>query len=192
MRSLKYILGITLIVFTTTLLLWPYIKTDFIPEIMNVLMYFRSLHENNPGVSYLAFALVFSMIIMFSLPLDSAFMIIAGFTYSFWEGAVLVTICRFMMAVGMFHMGRRMIKNSVLNDTPKLIKKFEKHPYLGVFILRLAPLPESFVNYGMSTTSIKVPHYALASIIGIIPLSIICAWMGSQLGSINEIINIIA
>ncbi len=165
---------------------------DFdIAQMADSLHGFKSLCHSNPTLSYAVFSATLCAILFFGVPLASALMLLAGVLYSFWEAAALVTACRVGVAVSAFSISNKYLapKYTGSSHKSKFIKNIETHPNISLLLMRLAPLPDSMVNYSMSAVPVKTRSYALISFIGMIPATLMLIIAGEKLGSLSNFIN---
>ena len=59
-----------------------------------------------------------------------------------------------------------------------------------VFVMRLSPvLPFNLLNYLLSVTAVKLPHYVLASFIGMAPGTVFYVYIGATAASLANLSN---
>lgn len=182
---------LVLVIVTTFLIgmiLMPFIL-DSPEHIKSLLTHFKQFCHNHPSASYLLYGTTFAAILFLGLPFATAAMLLAGITYKFWEAALLIAICRILVAIIVFAIARSLFYVPKNPEKPRIVKKFEKHPAIGLLLMRMAPLPDNAVNYAMGTSSIKGTNYVLISLLTMIPSALIWVSVGNALGSINELVK---
>lgn len=174
--------------------LWPLAEAHM-GHVKQALIQFKSYCRANPWTSYTLYTGLLSAILLTGLPFASIVMLLAGVLYGFWEAAALVTICRLMAAFLSFIIVRHWLYETPplrrREHLPYFLQLFERHPNIGLLLVRLAPLPDSMVNYTVAASPITHRNYLLVSLLGMIPVSIAIVWIGQELGSISRFIRYI-
>ncbi len=171
---------------------WPFLKPH-ISELKDQLNLFTLYCHQHALISYSIYALTLCVILLCGVPVATAVMLLAGVTYQFWEAAALITLCRLTAAALAFGLARSFLnvgKPAGANSS-SLLRKLEQHPNIGLFLARLAPLPDSLVNYTVAASPIGQRDYVLVSLAGMIPFTLCCAWFGHQLGNVSALMNLI-
>jgi uncharacterized membrane protein YdjX (TVP38/TMEM64 family) len=175
------------------IVLAPFVP-HYIIHIKSFLISFKHFCQIHPTMSYALYSIVFGVILFLGLPLTISSMLLAGITYKFWEATLLITMCRMLVAISAFIIARHMFEDTHKQKRkhkikPKFIKKFNEHPTIGLFLMRLSPLPDNAVNYAMGSSSIRGKDYIIVSMITIIPFSILWVSVGNALGSVSGLIR---
>jgi len=143
----------------------------------------------------LAFALaqvLFALLLIPSWPLRVG----AGFIYGPAWGFAVAGASSFAGAMLAFLAGRRLLRE-------RIARRFAREPRLAaldeligadgpwiVFLLRVSPLfPNEVVNYGLGATRVRTRDYALASLVGMLPLTAAYTWAGSLLTAVSDVAN---
>lgn len=72
-------------------------------------------------------------------------------------------------------------------------KEVTKQPFLFVFTLRLVPIiPYYFINMGLAMTSIRIPPFALATGLGMIPIHLLYSHAGLKLAQMSSARDILS
>lgn len=160
-------------------------------ELAYNLYYFKALCNESPTLSYAIFSVSLCAVLFTGLPVASALMLLAGVVYSFWEAATLITICRLGVAVSAFSISKGYFaaKQTAYETKAGFLRKVEEHPYISLLLMRLAPLPDSMINYSMSAVPVKTRNYALVSFVGMIPATMLIVMAGAQIGNISSFIS---
>jgi uncharacterized membrane protein YdjX (TVP38/TMEM64 family) len=160
-------------------------------SLANNLYHFKSLCHENPVLGYTIYSAALCVVLFSGIPIASALMLLAGIIYSFWEAAALITACRLGVAVSAFSLSKGYfnIEGRTYSSKPKFLKRIESHPYITLLLMRLAPVPDSMINYSMSAVPVKTRDYALISFIGMIPATFIIVLMGEEVGSLSNFIG---
>ncbi|WP_346936902.1 TVP38/TMEM64 family protein [Clostridium sp.] len=114
----------------------------------------------------------------------------AGLLFGFLPGTLYTLIGAVLNSAIMFLMAKVLAKDAVTNllqrKLPKNWSSFlfdldEKRGFGIIFILRLIPaMPYNLINYGAGLTSIKFSSYMLATILGILPGTLVFLNIGNQ------------
>lgn len=114
----------------------------------------------------------------------------AGLLFGFLPGTVYTLIGAVLNSAIMFLMAKVLAKDAVTNllqrKLPENWSSFlfdldEKRGFGIIFILRLIPaMPYNLINYGAGLTSIKFNNYMLATILGILPGTLVFLNIGNQ------------
>lgn len=118
----------------------------------------------------------------------------SGFLYGPLWGAVIAIGCGVAGALIAFSLGRRIGHTWAM-------RRIRRHPRMAAlervvdragtkvaFLVRLAPfLPFGIVNYGFGVTAIPFRDYALGTGLGLIPGSILNAYLGSRITVVSRV-----
>ncbi len=190
----RYTKPLGLIIILTVIACW------FLPDITahagtvkTQLIHFKKYCLANTWTGYLLYVSILSTILLAGLPVATVAMLLAGVIYGFWEVATLVTLCRLLAAILTFLIARQLIGRPSTRPfrTPYLIRKFEHHPKIALMLVRLMPIPDSVVNYTIAASTISHRDYVVLSLIGMIPFTLLCVWMGQELGTISSFVRYI-
>jgi len=120
----------------------------------------------------------------------------AGLLFGFLPGTIYTLIGAVLNSAIMFLMAKVLAKDAVTNllqrKLPENWSSFlfdldEKRGFGIIFILRLIPaMPYNLINYGAGLTSIKFSSYMLATILGILPGTLVFLNIGNQALNIHK------
>jgi len=117
-----------------------------------------------------------------------------GYLFGFWIGSVVAVSGVTLGAVAAFFLGRfafRSWTESLVNSRPlftALDKAIEKEGFKLIFLTRLSPvLPFPLLNYAFGATRVSFLRYFLSTILGVLPLTVAYAWIGTELRGLAEI-----
>jgi uncharacterized membrane protein YdjX (TVP38/TMEM64 family) len=101
---------------------------------------------------------------------------------------------RFVTAMITFLLARRVFfqKDDCKPPQPlqlRILRLVESHPNLSVLLVRLAPIPDTIANYSLAAAPVRESHYAVMTLIGMIPFTLLCVSIGQQLGSISHLLR---
>jgi uncharacterized membrane protein YdjX (TVP38/TMEM64 family) len=118
----------------------------------------------------------------------------AGFVYGGAWGFGLGLSSSLAGAILAFLASRLVLRDRVVRriaSEPRLMALDEAIAANGlwtVFLLRLSPVfPNELVNYALGATRIGLRDYALASLVGMLPLTASYAWLGSLLTAVGDL-----
>ncbi|HEX7624723.1 MAG TPA: VTT domain-containing protein, partial [Anaeromyxobacteraceae bacterium] len=145
------------------------------------------------GVAVFVLAQVLSALLLIpSWPLRVG----AGFVYGAALGFAIAVPASFAATTAAFFLGRRVLRGRVavrvardpwLADIDDAIA--EGGPWI-VLLLRLSPLfPNELVNYALGATRVRFREYALASMLGMLPLTATYTWLGSLPTALDDLTN---
>lgn len=120
----------------------------------------------------------------------------AGLLFGFLPGTIYTLIGAVLNSAIMFLMAKILAKDAVTNllqrKLPENWSSFlfnldEKKGFGIIFILRLIPaMPYNLINYGAGLTPIKFSSYMLATILGILPGTLVFLNIGNQALNIHK------
>ncbi|TYS67464.1 TVP38/TMEM64 family protein [Sutcliffiella horikoshii] len=125
-----------------------------------------------------------------SLAAGLAFGAIGGTIYTI-IGATLGAIVSFLVAK---KFGKRIIKNQTSNvRVQKIQSQMEENGFFYVLLLRLIPLFNfDLISYLAGLSKVKLSHFILATVIGIIPGTFAYNFLGSSFVGDNKLVIILA
>lgn len=190
MRRYYKPLAIMLIVLVVGYTLWP-LFLEHASVVKTYLIQYKKFCQANPWVGYAIYAAILSTILLAGLPVATVAMLFAGVVYGFWEAITLVTICRLAAATVSLVLVRQLLHEPPrpARRQPYFLRKFEHHPKVGLFLARLAPIPDSVVNYTLAAAPMRQRDFVVVSLLGMIPFTLLCVWMGQQLGTVSSFVR---
>ena len=151
--------------------------------------------ENNKQTAWLVFAIAYIAAIVLLLP-ASVFSLAAGYLFGVLQGWILVVITATIGATLSLVIGRSLLRDWVLKrardmaNFSKLDEAVSKKGFLIVLLTRLSPVfPFSLINYVYGVTKISVKDYTLATLIGIIPGSLLYIYIGSTMKNLQDVLS---
>ncbi|TNF30966.1 MAG: TVP38/TMEM64 family protein [Deltaproteobacteria bacterium] len=137
------------------------------------------------------YALVYVVAIVFAVP-GSILTMGAGFAWGPLWGFLLVSPVSVVGATLAFLLGRTAFRARVerrVAESPRLQavdRAVEEQGGMLVFLLRLSPvMPFNFLNYAVGLTRIRTSRFALASWLGMMPGTLLYAYLGSTLPALG-------
>jgi uncharacterized membrane protein YdjX (TVP38/TMEM64 family) len=118
----------------------------------------------------------------------------AGFAYGPVYGTLLVMVASNLGALGAFLLGRTALRERVarrLEGQPRFTAvdtAVAEQGFRVVFLLRLSPLfPFNLLNYALGLTRVRLRDYVLASLLGMIPGTVLYVYLGSLVTSVAQL-----
>jgi uncharacterized membrane protein YdjX (TVP38/TMEM64 family) len=118
----------------------------------------------------------------------------AGALFGVWKGFLAMAIGAYLGACGAFLLGRTLARDWVEKKVSEnarfsaIEKAIGKQGFKIVLLLRLCPLfPFNLLNYSLGLTPVRFSHYAIASLIGMIPAGLMYVYIGAVAGSLAAI-----
>ncbi len=136
----------------------------------------------------LVYILMFTVLPIFFFPVP-VLALAGGIAFGLIDGTIYTLIGAGMNCMIMFllarYTARDYIKNLVernLGETGKnILNSSERRGFFYIFLLRLIPLvPYNIINYGAGLTNMKFRDYMLASVLGIIPGTVVFLNLGDK------------
>ena len=141
--------------------------------------------RGDPALGVAAFVLACTVSAIFLIP-SWPLRVGAGFVYGAAWGFAIAVPAGFVATTAAFVIGRRLLRGRIaarLAGEPQLAAIDDAIAASGlwvVLLLRLSPLfPNEVVNYALGATRVRFREYALASLLGMLPLTAAYAWLGS-------------
>lgn len=131
------------------------------------------------------FVMVYAAATAVALP-GSLLTIAGGAVFGFWFGAVLNTVGANIGANAAFGLARSLGRDGIERIAGARLQGLDhataQHGFLGLLVLRLIPLvPFNALNFGSGLTALRWRHYALATVIGILPGTLVYTFFADAL-----------
>jgi|AntRauTorcE11897_2_1112592.scaffolds.fasta_scaffold00246_4 uncharacterized membrane protein YdjX (TVP38/TMEM64 family) len=128
---------------------------------------------------------------MISLPIATVLTLTGGLIFGWRLGSLLILLSATVGAVGAFLIARYTLSRYVSSRFPKFMEKVNRgvdnDGWVYLLAARLSALVPFFVlNLVSGLTSISLRDYTLATMLGIIPGTVVYAYAGQQLGEIAD------
>ena len=166
-----------------------YLSLEFMQSQLGKINEYR---EANPLTSVLLFAAVYITATAASIPGALVLTLLGGAIFGFWLGSLVVVISATIGATIAFLLARYLFDDFVqqkFGDKLKPIRdNFRKEGAMYLFSMRLVPVfPFFAINLLMGLTSIKTSTYAIASLIGMAPGTMVFINAGTQLAKLESL-----
>jgi len=147
--------------------------------------------ENNFLVAFLGFIALYALLVGISFPGAGFLSIFGGFLFGTLTGTFGIVIGATIGACIIFWVARNAIGGNLAERMGPYMKKFEeglnKNEMSYLFILRLVPIfPFFVVNVVPALFNVKFRNYAISTLLGIIPGSLVYASIGDGASAIFE------
>jgi uncharacterized membrane protein YdjX (TVP38/TMEM64 family) len=151
---------------------------------------YQDLFERSPFITAMVFFFVFLVGTSFSLPVTAALGVASGIVFGtvigFLISLVAVTMGGAASLLSSRFLFHDLVQRRFAAQVTVVNKGLEKEGALYVFGLRMVPVvPFAVLNLLMGLTSMRVSVFMLVTFCGMIPVMLILAYTGSQLGDIE-------
>jgi uncharacterized membrane protein YdjX (TVP38/TMEM64 family) len=131
----------------------------------------------------LVFVLVYAVVVLLPVP-KSVLSAAAGLAFGLPLGIALVLTAATTGAIGAFLLARMLGRDAVGRLThghlDRLDARLERHGLLAALMVRLVPvMPFTPLNYACGVTAMRLPHYAIGTVLGLIPGTSLLVALGS-------------
>ena len=152
---------------------------------------YQDLYIRSPLATSAIFFLIFFVGTTCSLPITGAMIVISGIVFGHLTG-FLISIFASTLGGTLALLSVRILFKDVIQrrfstQIDVINKGIEKEGALYVFGLRMVPvIPFWLLNLLVGLTSMRVPVFMLATFLGMIPVTLILSYAGSQLGQVES------
>ena len=162
---------------------------------------FEALRENrvwltdfvaaNGVVAAGAYVLIYAAVVAMSLPGSAVLTITGGFLFGTLVGALLVVLAATTGATLLFLIARTALGDPLRARAGPFLRRtaagFQENAFSYLLVLRLIPLfPFFIVNLVPAFLGVRLRTYVLATLVGIVPGSLVYASVGAGLGSVLD------
>ncbi|MGC8475576.1 MAG: TVP38/TMEM64 family protein [Acetobacteraceae bacterium] len=149
----------------------------------------RALVAAHPLAAPILFVLLYALIVTFSIPESALATVTAGLLFGAPLGGALAVAGASLGAVALFAIARTALAGFMARRAQGLLSRIrpglERDGFRYLLALRLLPIvPFWLVNLGAALCGMRLFPYALATLIGIIPVTMVFAWIGAGLGDV--------
>ena len=153
---------------------------------------FVNLYYLKSSLIYILFFIISSIL---CLPIIAVITLAGGFLFDTLHAVIYINIAATIGAIIMFLIARYSLKDWVQNKFKDKIsifnKNLDKDSFYYLVIVRFVPgIPFFLVNFLAGLTKIKLSTFIMTTSIGILPVSIIYAFAGKQIETINNLKDI--
>ncbi|MGB5707281.1 MAG: TVP38/TMEM64 family protein [Arenicellales bacterium] len=166
-----------------------YLSLAFMQSQLDTISAYR---EANPLQSVLIYAAIYIVATAASIPGALVLTLVGGAIFGFYLGSLVVVISATIGATIAFLLARYLfddlVKNKMGDRLARIRDNFRKEGALYLFSMRLVPVfPFFAINLLMGLTSIKTSTYAIASLIGMTPGTMVFVNAGTQLAKLESL-----
>lgn len=135
-----------------------------------------------------AFLLAYAIMVAFSLPVAMVATPVGGFLFGTWAGALLSVIGATLGSIAVFlaarYAFRDLFRARAGATLTRLEEGFRHNDFSYLLFLRLVPVfPFWLINIVPALLGMRLQRYTLATMLGIVPASIIYSGLGAGLGA---------
>lgn len=137
----------------------------------------------------LTFVLAYAFMVAFSLPVAVVATPVGGFLFGTWTGACLSVVAATLGSIAVFlaarYAFRDLFRARAGATLARLEEGFRHNDFSYLLFLRLVPVfPFWLINIVPALLGMQLKRYALATLLGIVPASIVYASVGAGLGAV--------
>ena len=149
----------------------------------------RALVAAHPLAAPAGFVALYALIVAFSIPEAALATVTAGLLFGPWWGGGLAVLGATVGAVLLFLVARTALAGFMARRAQRLLGRIrpglERDGFSYLLALRLLPIvPFWLVNLGAALCGMRLFPYAAATLIGIIPTTLVFAWIGAGVGEV--------
>lgn len=152
---------------------------------------YQDLFDRSPLITAAIFFMIFSVGTACSLPITGAMIVISGIVFGHLTGFLISIFAATLGGTLSFFSARILFKDFIQRRFSTHIevinKGIEKEGALYVFGLRMVPVvPFWLLNLLVGLTSMRALIFMLATLFGMVPVTLILTYAGSQLGQVES------
>ena len=142
-------------------------------------------------ISVILFVLLYSIIVTFGIPVSPALAVIGGFLFGAYEGAIYALLASLIGATAAFTGARYLMGHFLQSRYREQLKKYnhevEQYGPWYIIILNFFPVTPFFItNTAAGLSTMPLWKFILATLIGILPSTLIYTCAGRKLGIISK------
>jgi len=143
------------------------------------------------ALAVVAYSLGYAVMVAFSIPGAALATILGGYLFGLWLGAAAAVIGATLGAVAVFLAARTalgaLLKAKAGSAVGRMEAGFRRNAFNYLLVLRLVPVfPFWLVNLVAAFSGVGPSTFALATLIGIVPGSLVFASVGNGLGALLD------
>ncbi|MDE2581716.1 MAG: TVP38/TMEM64 family protein [Rhodospirillales bacterium] len=149
----------------------------------------RALVAAHPLAAPATYVAIYAVIVAFSIPEAALVTVTAGLLFGPWVGGGLAVLGATLGAVVLFLVARTALAGFTARRAQALLGRIrpglERDGFSYLLALRLLPIvPFWLVNLGAALCGMRLFPYAAATLIGIIPVTLVFSWIGAGVGDV--------
>lgn len=146
---------------------------------------------DRPVAAVLLYVLVYVAVVAFSLPGATVMTLAGGFLFGTWPGAAAAVVGATLGASALFLAARHALAETLARRAGPFLARVRdglaRDGFWYLLSLRLLPvLPFWLVNLAPALAGMRLPPFAAATFLGIIPATVVFAGIGAGLGGVLE------
>jgi uncharacterized membrane protein YdjX (TVP38/TMEM64 family) len=171
-----------------------YLSLETIKEHRAALLEFTQQHYTQALLIALAAYIATTAL---SIPSGTLFALLLGFLFGRWVATALVlvgaAIGTSLLFLAVRHLFAHAVRRRLGPKATRVEAGFAKNAFGWMLFLRLTPMvPYWLVNLVPAITSIRIGTYALATVLGIVPITLVVTSLGERLGQIESLHDLLA
>ena len=192
MKKKNKLILVILIVFILLLLRFsPLSNLISFQQIINFKNEIQHFIDYHYILSVAIFMMIYFSSVVLLMPWEGILTIAAGFFFGFFPTIIYVIIIATIGATTYLLISRHLMENVIRENFQGKLKNFsemfEKEGLIYILTIRFIPIiPSALINSLASLTNISVFNFIWTNAIGIIPPTILYAYAGKELGTINS------
>jgi len=152
---------------------------------------YQDLFDRSPLITAAIFFMIFFVGTACSLPITGAMIVISGIVFGHLTGFLLSIFSSTLGGTLSLFSARILFKDLIQrrfsNHIDVINKGIDKEGGMYVFGLRMVPvIPFWLLNLVVGLTAMRVPVFMLATLLGMMPVTLILSYAGSQLGQVDS------
>ena len=117
--------------------------------------------------------------------------VVWGWVFGFWPAVLMVDLGLTLAAIASFLIGRFLVRGVVEKKLGHLIERLDRlarrDAAFYLLMTRVAHVPFSLVNYGASSTSIRLSTFSWTTLVGLLPGTMIFVFVGTRIPTLSTI-----
>jgi uncharacterized membrane protein YdjX (TVP38/TMEM64 family) len=147
--------------------------------------------RDNPLLAGAGYMLVYVLVVAFSLPGGAVMTLSGGFLFGTWIGAGLTVVGATIGACALFLLARHALAETLAAKAGPLLGKvrdgLQRDGFLYLLSMRLLPIvPFWLANLAPALAGMRLLPYAGATLLGIIPGTLVFSGIGAGLGAVFD------
>ena len=152
---------------------------------------------SRPVISVALFAVVYYVSVTLSLPFAAILSLLSGFLFGVWLGTAVSVITATLGAATMFVATKKLFGEQMQKKYGErlqtIMREIDRNGFNHLLFLRLVPVfPFFLINIAAAFTTMKLPTFVAATVLGIIPGSFAYVYAGTSLGTIEQVGDVLS
>lgn len=151
----------------------------------------RAAIERRPWQSFAIGLAIYAVVSL--VPGTSGKSVIFGWLFGFSRAAILIVTGLTAAAVVMFYLSRFIFRAEIEHRYGKFLgalnRHLEKEGAFYLLALRMAHFPYSIINLASGASRVRVQTFCWTTAVGLLPGTLVFAWVGTRLPSLDELVR---